>query len=103
TRRHDWWSNRVRLALLGGMGQEWVSFLMAKPRDARKPIEGATKAEDSIRHVVHDYTILLWCRWAVQQGDEVLPSIVRSHLAFSYFLPYRAFADFFSMKRFVPD
>jgi hypothetical protein len=43
---------------------------------------------------------LLWCRWAVQQAGSVYPSIVRSNLAFSYFLPYRAFADFFTMNRY---
>jgi hypothetical protein len=70
-------------------------------KDAKLTVPDSAKVADAIRHVVHDYTVLLWCRWAVQQ--EKFEPIIRSHLAFSYFLPYRAFADFFSMKRFVPN
>lgn len=71
-------------------------------KDAKLTMQDAAKAADAIRHVVHDYTVLLWCRWAVQQEDAKFAPIVRSHLAFSYFLPYRAFADFFRMNRWEP-
>jgi len=71
--------------------------------DASRTIPDRTKVEQAVPHVVHDYLILQWCRWAVDQDENVFKSIVRSHLAFSYFLPYRAFADFFSNKRWQPD
>jgi hypothetical protein len=76
---------------------------MAKTKDALQTLADQSKAEGAIRHAVHDYTILLWCRWSVQQKDNVFEPIVRSHLAFSYLLPYRAFADFFSTRRYFPD
>jgi len=59
-------------------------------------------AQSAIKHVVHDYTSLMWCYWAIHQVDR-FDDMARSHFAFSYFFPRRAFSDFFSGGRKYAD
>jgi len=71
--------------------------MMAVMSKSKKPLATALdplKATTGIGHVVNDYINLMWCRWAVDQ-NACFPDLVRSHMAFSYFLPHRAFTDFF--------
>ena len=75
-----------------GMGRTQASTSVPPP----------PKPELAIQHVVHDYSILLWTAWAIDQTEK-FSDIIRSHIAFSYFLPHRAFAGFFSGQRFVPN
>ena len=71
---------------------------MANKRLAQNTIPNNPQTiEDAVKHVVHDYTILLWSRAAIE--DNRWPDAVRSHIALVYFLPRRAFADFFGTER----
>jgi len=75
---------------------------MGKSKDAILTKPDPKRSEKAIEHVVHEYSSLVWTAWASGQHDRY-EDIARMHIAFSYFLPHRAFADFFSDRRFVPD
>lgn len=71
---------------------------MRKALDVNSFVPTSTMIDNAIRHVVHDYTNLVWAAWAMQQPT-LFPDMARMQFSFAYLQPERAFADFFSGKR----